>query len=213
MPYYTVLQGHNPGVYASWSACQKEITGFHNALFRKFDSSEEALKFLAKGGKVENVFVDGACRGNGRSSRPEAGYGVYYGPGDDRNAAIPLDAAIKPTNQRAELMGLIHALRNVYQELMHETARRPTRILSDSQYSVRSFNEWSDKWRRNGWTNVKGETIANATLIQELVNLKDRINSQYSSKGWSNIVAEHVEGHAGNLANEEADRLANLGAD
>lgn len=216
MAYYGVYQGRNPGAYDNWPDCKEQVSGYSNADFRRFDSEEEALEYATKGGFVHNVFVDGACRGNGRHYWPDAGYGVYYGPDDSRNVAVPLGTSedIKPTNQRAELYALLHALRNVREDLSSwYGSNHPVQILSDSQYAVRSFNEWSNKWRNNGWLNCYGDTIANVDLIQEMVELKDYINSEYDDKGWGEIDVDYVQGHAGNLANEEADRLANLGAD
>lgn len=57
---------------------------------------------------VQKIYIDGAARRNGKVKIPKLGFGVYYGPKDLRNAAIPLSAVedvkrIRPTNQRAEL--------------------------------------------------------------------------------------------------------------
>ncbi|KAG7664134.1 uncharacterized protein J8A68_002317 [[Candida] subhashii] len=200
------------------SLCWKRsFKGYNNVVFtdekfREFDNEKDALENVTKGGKIENVFVGGACHVNIMDDWPDAGYGLYYGPDDDRNTAKYLESDIKPTKQRVELSAVVHALRNANQALSNGTARRPVRILSESEYPVRCFNDWSDKWRGNGYKNVWHEPIENVDLIKEMVNLKDQIDKQYTSKGWSNIDVIHIEGDCGNIANEEADRLANLGA-
>lgn len=217
MPYYAVLEGRNPGVYDNWQDCKEQVFEYSGCELRKFYSEEDALRCVCYGDEyMDNVFVDGACRGNGRHYWPSAGYGVYYGPDDDRNVAIALsdvDPDIKPTNQRAELLALLHALRNIKSDLSWSRARCPVRILSDSQYAVKSFNIWSDNWRNNGWRNNRGTTISNVDLIREMVLLKDSINKHYNWKNWDDVEVKYIQGHSGNLANEEADRLANLGAD
>jgi len=41
---YVVLEGHNPGIYNSWTECKKEVEGFKNAKYKSFKSLEEAKK-------------------------------------------------------------------------------------------------------------------------------------------------------------------------
>lgn len=43
--YYAVNQGHEPGVYRTWSECEKNVKGFKGARFKKFSSFEEAEAF------------------------------------------------------------------------------------------------------------------------------------------------------------------------
>lgn len=216
MVYYAVVEGFNPGVYDNWPACAAEINGYNGAYYEEFYSAEEALDFLNQGGPVEYVFIDGACRGNGMYETPEAGYGVYYGPYSHRNAAVPLwtvDPDMRPTNQRAELLALTHALANIELDLRNNSAERPVRIFSDSQYVVKSFNEWSEIWRNNGWKNKLGFTVTNFDLFWNILVYKDLINQEYEARGWYDIEICYVRGHCGNLANYQADRLANRGAD
>lgn len=167
---------------------------------------------------TNRVYVDGAARGNGQTSKAPSGYGVYYGPNDSRNAAVPLDrvdknTSYKPTNQRAELHGVKHALKNIHNDLQLGKATGRTEIHSDSKYAIQSINEWSSNWAKNGWKNSKGEPVANKDLIQETVALKNNINKTYQDKNWGNLEFVHVKGHAGDPGNEAADRLANQGAD
>ncbi|EMG48055.1 Ribonuclease H, putative, partial [Candida maltosa Xu316] len=164
------------------------------------------------------VYVDGAARGNGRSANAPSGYGVYYGENDSRNAAVPLDTvdkgtSFKPTNQRAELHAVNHALRNIHNDLKMGHANGKTEIHSDSKYAIQSVNEWSNNWAKNDWKNSKGETVANYDLMRETVALKNSINQEYKERNWGDLEFHHVKGHAGNKGNEAADRLANQGAD
>ena len=42
MKYYVVFRGHNPGVYDNWEEVKEQIQGFSNALFKGYQTSEEA---------------------------------------------------------------------------------------------------------------------------------------------------------------------------
>lgn len=44
--YYAVKKGKNPGIYRNWDECEREVTGFKGAKYKKFKSKEEALNFL-----------------------------------------------------------------------------------------------------------------------------------------------------------------------
>lgn len=65
----------------------------------------------------------------------------------------------------------------------------------------------------NGWLNVKGETVASVDLVKENFQLMNSINEAYEELGWGDIEFVHVRGHSGDYGNEQADHLANLGAD
>lgn len=42
--YYVVWHGVSPGVYSSWTDCKLQINGFEGAIYKSFDSKEEAEK-------------------------------------------------------------------------------------------------------------------------------------------------------------------------
>ncbi len=164
------------------------------------------------------VYIDGACRGNGNKYNTSAGYGVYYGHNDSRNAAVSLDFVdqdnnYRPTNQRAELHALNHVLLNINSDIQNDECYRKTEIRTDSMFVINSITNWCYKWCNNGWNNVKGDTVANVDLIQENFNLMNSINEEYEDRGWGDIEFKHVRGHSGDYGNDEADRLANIGAD
>lgn len=49
MVYYAVAKGRTIGVFMSWVDCKKSIDGFAGAVFKKFDSNEDAEKFVKTG--------------------------------------------------------------------------------------------------------------------------------------------------------------------
>lgn len=44
--YYAVKIGKNPGIYRTWDECNREVTGFKGAKYKKFSSEREALEFI-----------------------------------------------------------------------------------------------------------------------------------------------------------------------
>ena len=45
--YYVVWKGVSPGVYHSWTDCQLQIKGYEGALYKSFDTWEEAEQAFA----------------------------------------------------------------------------------------------------------------------------------------------------------------------
>jgi ribonuclease HI len=66
--FYVVWKGHQPGVYASWSECQQQVSGYSDAKFKSFATRAEAERALA--GQYQQYV--GQTRGGGSriSSRP-----------------------------------------------------------------------------------------------------------------------------------------------
>lgn len=46
MPHYAVRKGHNIGVYNSWDECNQQTCGYKGAIFKKFNTFEEAQQFI-----------------------------------------------------------------------------------------------------------------------------------------------------------------------
>ena len=81
--------------------------------------------------------------------------------------------------------------------------KKPCRIIfvSDSQYLVRSMNEWIHGWKRAGWKRKTG-ALDNVELWQELAAEAARHELTWT---W-------VRGHAGHPQNEYANHLATRAA-
>jgi ribonuclease HI len=121
-----------------------------------------------------NIYVDGACRGNGQPGATGAAAAVFqpkYGKHTWFTRVLPHYPT--PTNQRAEIMAIILALEealNKYDEL-DGYPRLYTRIYSDSKYAVGCMTEWIYKWIQNDWTNSAGNEVANRGLIERASDL------------------------------------------
>lgn len=63
MKYYVVKKGNNPGIYSSWEECEKEIKGYKGAIFKSFNTYEDAKMYLdEKENNIEGVvcYIDGS---------------------------------------------------------------------------------------------------------------------------------------------------------
>lgn len=123
--------------------------------------------------------MDGGCRRNGSGNaiaaaaaiRKERSGGRYW------HRQRRLSSYQNATNQRAEITAIILGLEMAlekYKEL-DSNPRLNVTIHSDSKYAVNCMNVWIYKWVRNGWTNSRGEEVANQDLIQEASNLDDQL--------------------------------------
>lgn len=55
--YYCVKEGKIPGIYETWYECKEQISGFKNAVFKKFDKKEDAELFLSGDISLEDLKV------------------------------------------------------------------------------------------------------------------------------------------------------------
>lgn len=128
--YYTVWKGVNPGVYDSWTDCQLQIKGFKGALYKSFNTMEEAEHAFAspahefmntpgrKSGEstakkqeanlpenfnFECIAVDAACSGNPGMMEYR---GVYLRTGKQIFHFGP----VYGTNNIGEFLAIVHGL-------------------------------------------------------------------------------------------------------
>lgn len=142
------------------------------------------------------VYTDGASSNNGKANA-RAGYGVYWGDNDPRNASVRLDG-IKQTNQRAEASAVNHALEQSIND------KEPLEIMTDSQYVINAATVWSKKWVEKGWKSTAGGEVQNRDLFEKMLNLIDSRQGE--------VKFTYVPGHKGVPGNEKADQLAVAGA-
>lgn len=136
------------------------------------------------------IYTDGACRGN----PGPGGWGVIL---KYKGKTKELYGGEKDTtNNRMELMAAIQAL---------ETLTRPcaVQLNSDSSYVLKGITEWMPNWKKRGWKTANNKPVKNEDLWRRL----DAAITQHD------IVWKWVKGHSGDVGNEHADALANLGID
>ncbi|MDR1723854.1 MAG: ribonuclease H family protein [Tannerella sp.] len=137
--YYVVWHGVSPGIYSDWTSCQLQIKGFKGAIFKSFDTLEEAkdafagapLTPVAKKHSdavppyiVESIAVDAACSGNPGDMEYR---GVYIETGQEIFHVGPLKQG---TNNIGEFLAIVHGL-----ALFHKTGCAMP-VYSDSHNAI-----------------------------------------------------------------------------
>jgi len=46
MSFYAVANGRTIGIFLNWTDCNNSVKGYKNALYKKFDTQEEADNFI-----------------------------------------------------------------------------------------------------------------------------------------------------------------------
>ncbi|KAJ6024660.1 hypothetical protein N7540_005457 [Penicillium herquei] len=123
-------------------------------------------------------FTDGGCRYNGK---PYAG-GVAAAvlvkrSGDTASWTETLPSDPVPTSQRAEITGIILALKRVLSryEALHSEPYLEVTIHTDSKYAISCMTSWIYKWVENGWINSRGTEVVNRDLIEKASQLDDQV--------------------------------------
>jgi ribonuclease HI len=136
------------------------------------------------------IYTDGACRGN----PGVGGWGAILRYKETVKEVYGGEA--HTTNNRMELMAAIKAL---------EALSRPctVQLYTDSKYVLQGITEWLANWKKRGWKTANKSPVKNEDLWRRLDNAitPHQINWQW------------VKGHSGDINNERADALANLGID
>lgn len=123
--FYVVWKGVNPGIYTSWTDCQLQTKNYKGAMFKSFDTREEAeqalsssayayrkaslactkssSKTLPEGFDMNCLAVDAACSGN---PGPMEYRGVYLLTGQEVFHFGP----VYGTNNIGEFLAIVHGL-------------------------------------------------------------------------------------------------------
>ena len=143
--YYVVWQGIEPGIYSSWAACQNQIKGYQNALYKSYLTKAEAEKAYEGGwespqGKhttrvlvqdwrdhvpQDCIAVDAACEGNPGNMEYR---GVDLASGQVIFHVGPL---AEGTNNIGEFLAIVHAL-----ALLSKQNNTKTTIVTDSKTTI-----------------------------------------------------------------------------
>ncbi len=131
------------------------------------------------------IWTDGGCKPN----PGPGGWAAILRFGDTERELTGGDRVT--TNNRMELTAAAAAL---------EALTRPCRVVlhTDSEYVRNGITRWHTGWVRRNWRNAAGDPVANMDLWRRLLDAAKPHDIEWK---W-------VRGHAGDLMNERADRLA-----
>jgi ribonuclease HI len=142
------------------------------------------------GERAVEIWTDGGCKPN-----PGPGGWAAVLRFGDREREMH-GGELVTTNNRMELTAAAAAL---------EALTRRCRVVlhTDSEYVRNGVTRWSAGWVRRNWRNASGDPVANMDLWRRLLDAAAR-----HSVDW-----RWVRGHAGDVMNERADRLATAARD
>ena len=131
-----------------------------------------------------DIWSDGACTGN----PGPGGWAAILRSG--RHEKVLTGGEPETTNNRMEITAALQGLRAL-------KTRSQVTIYTDSTYLLQGATEWMPNWKARGWKR-KGGKLLNVDLWQAM---DQELARHEVSWVW-------VQGHAGNVMNERADRLA-----
>ena len=207
--FYAVKKGLTPGVYTSWADCQAQIDGFSGAIFKGFETLEEAKNFI---GEETEVFGDIGQKETVSEEKEATPAEICADAGTDAVAYV--DGSYDVTNgsysygmvmfynggeehfsEKFENSDLA-SMRNVAGEI--EGARAAMQYCLDK--GIKSLTVFHDyigiaAWCTGEWK-AKQEGTIDYALFYRMASLSVDIRFQ------------KVKGHSGDKYNELADKLA-----
>lgn len=150
-----------------------------------------------------SCYTDGAALSNGKKNC-RGGLGVVFPDRTELNLSESLPANPVPTNNRAELSGIIRAIQQC--DVIDPSKTTPLAIKSDSQLCVSTCNTWLGGWKRKGWRKSDKSALKNLDLLQQLDTLM----------AARKVTLIHVRAHTGGVDDDSrynalADKLASEG--
>ena len=98
--YYVVWAGVNPGIYDSWTDCQLQTKGYEGALFKAFDTRQEAERAFAS---QPHDYIRKAAPDTPKAKPQPAALPL---PDDVRTGCLVVDAACSGNPGQMEYRGL-----------------------------------------------------------------------------------------------------------
>jgi ribonuclease HI len=122
------------------------------------------------------IFTDGSSRKTKINTEEEwnSGLGVYLG----YQCMNIKEQYSNLTNNQCELGALDYAFKLIvrYWRELSEMGK-VVKIVSDSEYSIKSCSLWITQWKKNNWKTSSGETVKNRSIIESIDASMTRIKT------------------------------------
>lgn len=141
------------------------------------------------------LFADGSVSKNPGGTGGWASIVVWEEDGERREQELTAIDPPPSTNNRAEMLGIIHGLHWIKEKF---GSWKRIEVVSDSEYVLKGASEWMDSWKKRNWLKSDGTDVANRALWEELA----------LAMSGQVIRWVHVKGHSGHTENERCDQLA-----
>ncbi len=202
--FYVVWEGHEPGIYNSWTECQQQIKGYPNAKYKAFGSREEAeaafhgnyFEFMGGGKsstkprldelpesvrseiKWDSIAVDAACSGN-------PGVMEYQGVETATGRQLFHKKFSLGTNNIGEFLAIVHALALFQQQGVDKP------IYTDSKIAMGWIRQKKCKTKlpRNAQTQLLYQVIERAEQWLHTNTYPNAI-LKWDTESWGEIPAD-----------------------
>ena len=196
--YYAVKNGRKNGVYTSWDKCRRQIIGFSGAVYKGFDTENEALEFLApEPPAAPDTTVSAAAPDTAADTA------AAYVDGSYSNETKEFAYGMVLFHNNMELRLSEKYADPVYSEMRNvagEIKGAEKAMLYCVEKGIKNLIIYHDyegiaRWCTGEWKANKAGTKA--------------YNAFYNSlKGCLNVTFHKVKAHSGNTYNDAADKLA-----
>ncbi len=190
--YYSVKQGRNPGIYATWEDAKAQVIGFSGAVFKKFEKLEDAKAFL-EGESNENK-IDGIEDAKELKAYVDGSYDLETG--SYSYGVVIIQNGLKQTLSGRKQDPEMASMRNVAGEIKGAMCAMEWAVKNNKK-SLHIYYDYTgiENWAKGSWkTNKKG-----TREYREYYNsIKDRLDVKFIK----------VKAHSGDRYNDEADQLA-----
>ncbi|MDE7034457.1 MAG: ribonuclease H family protein [Mucispirillum sp.] len=187
--YYTVKKGRKTGIFESWEECQKQITGFSGAEFKKFKELHQAEAYLSTESLNQETNIDlkglhAYIDGSFSTKQHETGYG----------AVILFNEEIIHTIKGSSKKYI--DMHNVAGELFAAAVSIKWAV-ENGYKSITLHHDYSGiaHWAKGEWKTNQAGTINYKKFIDDI---SKKINISFVK----------VKGHSGDKYNDMADKLA-----
>lgn len=192
--YYAVLQGRKPGIYQTWNECKEQVQGYKNAIFKGFQTKEEAEEFLTD----KKIQRSSSVYSPLPELKPEL---IAYVDGSYYNSTYSYGCVIFDGKEMKEFSksyqnGKDAEMHNVAGEL--EGAKKAIDYaIKENAASIDIYYDYQgiESWANGFWKTNKPATKAYAAYVKEA---RKRLEIRFHK----------VKGHSGDIWNEKADQLA-----
>lgn len=209
--YYAVRQGHIPGIYVTWSECEKQVKGYSGAIYKSFPTKVEAEQFLIdesegyiKNKTVKNNSIDNTVEAVRIQYDPDVVVAYIDGSFDKQKNAVGSGGIIFYNHKEEEFsFGTTEKQYTDYWNVSGELLATMYVVRYAQEIAAKQVILYYDYMGIEMW--ATGAWKANNPLTQQYVAFMQNVQQKLP------IEFHKVEAHTGVIYNERADKLAKAG--